>query len=110
MPFVGMAKNPKNKKAQCSQVILCVHHIVHREVLPAPTQYLLIHFFFPTIFIYLFILLFRAIPEANGSFQARGQIGAAAASLHHSHSNVGSKPHLHPTPQLMATLLRSLTH
>ena len=35
---------------------------------------------------------------------ARGPIGAAAAGLHYSHSNVGSKPHLHPTPQLMATL------
>ena len=28
------------------------------------------------------------------SSQARSQIGAAAASLHHSRSNVGSKPHL----------------
>ena len=26
----------------------------------------------------------------------------AAASLHHSHSNAGSEPHLQPTPQLMA--------
>ena len=32
------------------------------------------------------------------SFRARGQIGATAASLHHSHS----KLHLQPTPQLMA--------
>ena len=29
---------------------------------------------------------------------------AAAAGLHHSHSNAGSKLHLRPTPQLMATL------
>ena len=29
---------------------------------------------------------------AYGSSQARGQIGAAAASLHHSHSNSGSEP------------------
>ena len=28
--------------------------------------------------------LFRATPRAYGSFQARGQIGAAAAGLHHS--------------------------
>ena len=34
-----------------------------------------------------FILLFRAIPVAYGSFQARGQIGAAAAGLRYSHSN-----------------------
>jgi len=33
----------------------------------------------------------------------RGQTGAAAASLHHSHSNTISKLHLLPTPQLTAT-------
>ena len=38
------------------------------------------------IFYYLFFL-FRVTPVAYGSFQARGQIGAAAASLHYSHSN-----------------------
>ena len=32
------------------------------------------------------------------------QIGAAAAGLYHSHSNVGYKPSLQPTPQLMATM------
>ena len=30
------------------------------------------------------------------------QIRTTAASLHHSHSNLGSEPHLWPTPQLMA--------
>ena len=40
---------------------------------------------------------------AYGSSQARGQIGATAAGLHFSHSNVGSEPHLRPTPQLTAT-------
>ena len=39
-----------------------------------------------------FCLFFRAAPEAYGSSQATGQIGAAAASLHHSYSNTGSKP------------------
>ena len=39
---------------------------------------------------------------AYGGSQARGQIGAVTASLHHSHSNVGYKPHLQPTPQLTA--------
>ena len=38
-------------------------------------------------FIYLFFLLFRAAPTAYGSSQARGRIGATAASLHHGHSN-----------------------
>ena len=32
-------------------------------------------------------------------FQARGQIGAAAAGLHHRLSNAGSRPRLRPTSQ-----------
>ena len=36
----------------------------------------------------------RATSVAYGSSQARGQIGAAAGSLHHGHSNIGSKLHL----------------
>ena len=45
---------------------------------------------------------FRAVPMARGSSQARGQIGAAAANLHHSY--VESELSLPPTPQLRATL------
>ena len=53
----------------------------------------------------VFVLFcFRAAPEACQGSQARGQIGAAAAGLHNSHSNSGSEPHLWLTPQLMATL------
>ena len=48
-------------------------------------------------FIYL---LFRAAPGAYGGSQARVQIGATAASLHHSHGNLGSEPYLRPTPRL----------
>ena len=52
----------------------------------------------------LFFYLFRAALVAYGSSQARGLIGAAAATgLCHSHSNARSMPHLQPTPQLMAT-------
>ena len=47
-----------------------------------------------------FFFPFRATPMAYGSSQARGLIGAAAAGLHHSHSNVGSKFRQQPTPQL----------
>ena len=43
-----------------------------------------------------FFLLFRAAPGAYGSSQARGQIGAAVAGPHHSHSDVGSKLSLRP--------------
>ena len=43
---------------------------------------------------YLFIyLLFRATPTAYGGSQARDQIKAAAARLHHSHSNTRSLTH-----------------
>ena len=57
-------------------------------------------------FIYLFIyfLLYMAAPTACGGSQARGQIGAVTANLRHSHSNVGSKLCLQPTPQLTANL------
>ena len=46
----------------------------------------------------------RAVPTTYGISQARGGIRAAAAGLHHSHSNAGSKPHLWLTPQLMEML------
>ena len=63
------------------------------------------YFWFCFILFYLFggeRVLFRTAPMAFGISQARGQIGATAASLNHSHSNMGSEPHLQPTPQLMA--------
>ena len=40
---------------------------------------------------------------AYGGYQARGQIGAVAASRHQSHSNTGPEQRLQPTPQLTAT-------
>ena len=55
------------------------------------------------VFLSVFVFLFRIISAAYGRSRAQGRIGAAAASLHHSHSNTGSKPHLRPTPQLTAT-------
>ena len=55
-------------------------------------------------FFYFFSLSFMTKPGAYGSSWDRGWIGAAAASLHHSHSNEGFRWHLRPTPQLMATL------
>jgi len=45
-------------------------------------------------FFSFFFILFIASPAAYTSSQAGGHIGAAAARLHHSHSNAGSKPHL----------------
>ena len=52
-------------------------------------------------FIYI-SFLFR-VHEAYGSLQARGWFRAAAASLRHSQSNMGSEPSLWSTPQLRPT-------
>ena len=63
-------------------------------------------------FIYLFIfwVFFRAAPVAYGGSQARGWIGAVAASLLcHSHSNPGSEPRLQPTLKAHGNT-GSLTH
>jgi len=57
----------------------------------------------PSLFLSLFFFL-GATSAAYGSSQARGQIGATAAGLFHSHSNAGSELHLQPTSQLMEML------
>ena len=54
------------------------------------------------IFLSIFFFLFRATPTVYGGSQARGRIGAAAAGLCHSHSNLELKLHLQPIPQLTA--------
>ena len=56
-----------------------------------------------------FNFFFMAVPAAYESSQTRGQMGAAAAGLRHSHSNARSELHLRPTPQFAATL-DPLTH
>ena len=55
-------------------------------------------------YIYIYILLFRAVPAAYGSSQARSQMGASPAGLCHSQSNAGLELCLLPTPQLEAML------
>ena len=55
-------------------------------------------------FIFYFFAFSRAASAPYGGSQARGPIGAAATSLHQSHSNAGFEPRLRPTPQLTATL------
>ena len=57
-----------------------------------------------------FFLLFRATPTAYGVSQARGQIGAIATRLLHSHINIESELRLQPTPQLAHGNTGSLTH
>ena len=56
-----------------------------------------------SFFFFVFLPFSRAAPAAYGGSQARGLIGAVAASLHQSHSNAGSEPCLRPTPLLTAT-------
>ena len=52
-------------------------------------------------FFFFFLFAFsRAAPKAYGGSQARGLIGAVAASLRHSHSNARSEPRMRPTPQV----------
>ena len=55
-----------------------------------------------SFFFLSFFAFSRAVPAAYRGSQARGLIGAVAASLHQGHSNMGPKPRLQPTPQLMA--------
>jgi len=59
--------------------------------------------FYFILFIFCLFAISWAAPMAHGGSQARGLIGAVAASHSHSHSNSGSEPHMQPTPQLMAT-------
>ena len=62
-----------------------------------------LNFSFFGFFLFLSFCFFQGALATYGNSRARGLIGAVAASLHHSHSNARSKPHLCPTPQLMAT-------
>ena len=43
---------------------------------------------------FIYFCLFRATPMTYGDSQAGGRIGAGAPSLHQSHSDAGSEPHL----------------
>ena len=56
-------------------------------------------------FLFGVFLLFRAAPVAYGSSQAKGWMGATAAGLHHSHSNIG-----YATYTIAHGNTRSLTH
>ena len=59
------------------------------------------YFFFGGRGVFFFFFL-KAAPAAYESSQARGGVGAVAASLYHSHSNTRSELCLQPTVQLTA--------
>ena len=61
------------------------------------------HTVYTLVFSFSFCFLEPAAPAAYGGSQARGQITALAAGLHHSHSKAGSEPPLRATPQLTTT-------
>ena len=50
-----------------------------------------------SFFLFLFFFFLKATLTAYGGFQARSQIRAAPAGLHHSHSNARLEPSLRPT-------------
>ena len=53
-------------------------------------------------FFLIFLPFLGPLPAAYGGSEARGRIGAIAAGLGQSHSNMGSESCLQPTPQLTA--------
>ena len=80
----GSQNKNKNKNKQKKKITGQVHKDVPRTV--------------SFSVVVVVVCLFMAAPTAYGGSQSRGLIGAAAAGLHHSHSNLGSKPCLPPTP------------
>ena len=63
-----------------------------------------VYFFIKCQDFFFCFAFFRAASMPYESSQARGQIRAAASSLHHSHSNSRSQPHPWPTLQFTAML------
>ena len=59
-------------------------------------------FFGLWVYFYFFVFLpfLGLLPAAYGGSQARGQNRAVVTGLYQSHSNVGSKAHLRPTPHM----------
>ena len=64
--------------------------------MPHVNAHLLFFFFFS------YFCLFRAVPVAYRNSQARGQMGATAARLHHSYTNAVFQSHLQAILQLTA--------
>ena len=87
---------PQQQLSHCSDSTGSLTHCTARELCSRFLIYIL--------FIFIYFLLFIATPAAFGGSQARGQIGAAAGALHHSHSNARSELHLGPTPQFTTML------
>ena len=61
------------------------------------------YYYYYYYYYWSFLPFLGLLPLAYGSSQARGQIGAVAAGLHHNHSNARPEPRLRPAPQLTTT-------
>ena len=101
-------KKTKKKKENHKMFLTKEHYILH-TVLSRCQRYIDYCYFSyrshpqhwlstPTFYLFLFLFyyfIFRATPpRAYGGSRARGRIGAVAAGPCHSHSNMGSEPHL----------------
>ena len=93
----SMATDFQMHKDRCSLIHAKIQSSLKILLVHTPKNYVPLHFFFFLIF------FFRVSPRACGSSQARSQMKAIAACLHHSHRIVGSEPHLRHIPQLMET-------
>ena len=94
-PCTGRGSNPYF----CSDQATAIRILTHCTIVGIPKLYIYDGGFFCCSFVFL---LFRVTSSPYGNSQARGRIGATAASVHHSHSNARSEPPLWPTPQLTA--------
>ena len=97
LPYaMGVALESKKKRYQNALSFAKIGlQLKIKTIPPSPGPFSFSFFFF-----LFFFLLFRVEITAHGSLQANGQIRAAAASLHHSHSNAGSELCLQHIPQL----------
>jgi len=88
--------NPLSEARDQTCILVVTSQVLNLLSYSCPLAFVFFFFFF-------FLVFSRAAFAAYGGSQARGLIGAIAASLYHSHSHVGSELPLRPTPQLMAT-------
>ena len=93
--FQGQGSNPchSGHLSQSSDTTRSLAHWATRELYLVTFEVLQLQ-----VFCLCFCFLWLH-PAAYRSSQARGQIGAAAAGLHHSHGNARSEPHLQCSPQ-----------
>ena len=89
-----------NARPYFTAVLICISLVISNvgASFPVPFGHLCVFlkkclFRSSALFSFLFfVCIFMVAPVAYGGSQARGQIGAVAIGLHHSHSNTRSEP------------------